>query len=149
MNGPPLLCKLLSEHGRAPVRATSGAAGYDLFSAEDVVLPARSRRMVRTDVAVGIPLGWYGRIAPRSGMAVKHHVEPGAGVIDSDYLGPVGMLLINNALTDYAIAKGDRCAQLILERCLMTNCEVVDELEPTARGEKGFGSTGKAGLPAT
>lgn len=83
-----------------------------------------------------------GRIAPRSGLASKHFIDTGAGVIDSDYRGPVKVLLFNHAETDFEIKEGDRIAQLILERIYTPEVNVVEELEESVRGAGGFGSTG-------
>ena len=92
---------------------------------------------------MAIPEGTYGRVAPRSGLAAKHHLDVGAGVIDADYRGPVGVVMFNLGQTDYPVKKGDRIAQLILEKILMAEIEEVDDLDDTERGEGGFGSTGK------
>ena len=83
-----------------------------------------------------------GRIAPRSGLAVKHSIDTGAGVIDSDYRGQVKVLLFNHSEVDFEIKEGDRIAQLVLERIYTPEILVVDELEETIRGAGGFGSTG-------
>jgi len=132
-----------------PVRATAGAAGYDLFSTDSyVVLPGR-RVVVSTGITVQLPPGTYGRIAPRSGLAVKHGLDTLAGVIDPDYTGEIKVVLQNLDCTQpFVIRPGYRIAQLILE-----NYTVADVVEipgectglvasPTARGTAGFGSTG-------
>ena len=85
----PLKVKRLSERATLPRRATAGSAGYDLCSAEDTSIPAGTRKVVKTDLAVSIPARHYGRIAPRSGLAMKQGINVGAGVIDSDYRGKV------------------------------------------------------------
>lgn len=139
---PTLKVQKLSEAATAPKRATAGAAGYDLCSAEEVVVPAGMRKMVRTDLALAIPESHYGRIAPRSGLATKKGIDIGAGVIDMDYRGPVGLCIINNGTDDFQINVGDRVAQLLLERVDIPDVEVVEKLDCTVRGEKGFGSTG-------
>lgn len=82
--------------------------------------------------------------APRSGLAAKNFIDVGAGVVDYDYRGNVGVVLFNHAETDFAIARGDRIAQLILERICMADLEEVEELPDTERGAGGFGSTGVA-----
>ncbi len=84
----------------------------------------------------------YGRVAPRSGLAWKKHIDIGAGVIDADYTGDVGVVLFNHAKEDFEVKKGDRVAQLILERYETAIVEEVEDLEETARGAGGFGSTG-------
>ncbi|KAI6240574.1 Deoxyuridine 5'-triphosphate nucleotidohydrolase [Aphelenchoides fujianensis] len=101
---------------KAPVYSSAHAAGMDLHSCEDAVVPARGRAMVDVGLKVEIPTGHYGRVAPRSGLAVKHGLDTGAGVIDEDYRGPVHVLLFNTSEQDYEVKKGDRIAQLIVER---------------------------------
>lgn len=140
---PTLVVCLLSENATLPLRGSALAAGYDLFSAADCVVPAHGKWLVPTDVAVAVPEGHYGRIAPRSSVAWKHHVDVGAGVVDGDYRGPVGVVLFNHSAQDFEIKKGDRVAQLILEKCSMLPVVQVDSLVSTARGSGGFGSTGK------
>jgi dUTP pyrophosphatase len=85
-------------------------------SAHETTIPGRGKALVETDLAIAVPGGTYGRIAPRSGLASKNHIDTGAGVIDADYRGQVKVLLFNHAGTDFAIKEGDRIAQLILER---------------------------------
>lgn len=100
--------------------------------------------MVGTGLAFGIPEGNYGRIAPRSGLAAKHSIDVGAGVIDSDYRGEVKVLLFNFSDTDFGVSEGDRIAQMIIEKYTQTTLTEVDELDETVRGDGGFGSTGVA-----
>ena len=137
----------LVPHASLPARATPGAAGYDLFSTDNyVVLPGR-RVVVSTGISVSLPQGCYGRIAPRSGLAVKHGLDVLAGVIDSDYTGEVKVVLQNlDPVQPFVIRPGYRIAQLILEQCVTPEVhEVPSEctgLAETARGAGGFGSTG-------
>jgi dUTP pyrophosphatase len=129
-----------------PARATKGSAGYDLASAQDCTIPARGKGLVPTHLSLSLPEGCYGRIAPRSGIAWKNHIDVGAGVIDSDYRGEVGIVLFNHSDTDFHIAKGDRVAQLILEKHKIVPVVEVPTLrvdDVTERGEGGFGSTEK------
>ena len=91
---------------------------------------------------MAIPHGNYGRIAPRSGLAVKKMIDVGAGVIDSDYRGEVKVLLFNFGAEDFKVCKGDRIAQLIIEKYTITSIQEVENLSSTERGEAGFGSTG-------
>lgn len=137
-----LPCKKLSEHATLPTRGSPLAAGYDLYSAHDVVIPARGRGIAKTDLAMAVPPGCYGRVAPRSGLAVKHFIDTGAGVVDADYRGNVGVVLFNHAETEFVVRRGDRVAQLVLERIAVAEVEEVDELDDTSRGAGGFGSTG-------
>ena len=92
-----LRVKKLSEHATIPVRASARAAGYDLFAAYDTSIDAHGKALVKTDISLAIPNGHYGRIAPRSSLAWKNHIDVGAGVIDEDYRGPLGVVLFNHA----------------------------------------------------
>lgn len=139
---PALKVKKLSANARVPERASAGAAGYDLYSAEEVVVAPGTRQMIRTGLSIQIPPGHYGRIAPRSGLAWKYGIDIGAGVVDEDYRGALGLLLVNNGIADYSIKIGDRVAQLLLERVSTPEVLVVEELDTSARGNLGFGSTG-------
>jgi dUTP pyrophosphatase len=139
---PALQVKRLSEHATVPTRGSAGAAGFDLYAAYDTVVPARGRSVVKTDIALKIPLGCYARVAPRSGLAVKKFIDTGAGVVDYDYRGNVGVVLFNHAEDDFEVAKGDRIAQLILERIFTPEIVEVGSLDETERGAAGFGSTG-------
>eukprot|EP00127_Corallochytrium_limacisporum_P003010 Clim_evm57s144 gene=Clim_evmTU57s144 len=139
----PLQVKLWSDNAKLPARGSSHAAGYDLYAAEDRTIEAQGKAIVPTDISIAVPAGTYGRIAPRSSLAWKHHIDVGAGVIDEDYRGKVGIVLYNLGKNDFEIKKGDRCAQLILERIITPEVVQVDELVETDRGAGGFGSTGK------
>ena len=134
--------KKLSFDALLPTRGSIGAVGYDLYSNCDGVIPTSERMLVSTGVAVVLPKGVYGRVAPRSGLAVKHGIQVGAGVIDPDYTGEVKVVLFNHGDKDFEIKKGDRIAQLILERCETPNVEEIGLMEETDRGAGGFGSTG-------
>ncbi|XP_063685618.1 uncharacterized protein LOC134819551 [Bolinopsis microptera] len=125
-----------------PTRTSEGAAGYDLYSCQDCLIPAQGKAIVKTGISVALPDGCYGRIAPRSGLAARHHIDIGAGVVDKDYRGEVGVVMFNLAQTDYQVTRGDRIAQLVLERILTPPVLEVEDLDSTERGEGGFGSTG-------
>ncbi|KAK9823508.1 hypothetical protein WJX72_003255 [[Myrmecia] bisecta] len=140
-----LRVKKLSEHAVLPKRGSAGAAGYDLASAYDYKVKAHGREVVKTDLSVAIPPGTYARVAPRSGLAVKHFIDTGAGVVDEDYRGNIGVVLFNHGDTDFTVSRGDRVAQLILERILTPEVEEVEELDVTVRGAGGYGSTGGFG----
>ena len=86
------------------------AAGYDLHASETTIVPSKGKLLIKTGVAMAIPEGNYGRIAPRSGLACKNFIDVGAGVIDSDYRGEVRVLLFNFDDKDFAITEGDRIA---------------------------------------
>ena len=113
----------------------------------DTVVPAEGKVLVPTDLALAVPKGAYGRLAPRSGLAAKHFLSAGAGVVDPDYRGNVQVLLFNHSKEHYQVKRGERIAQLLLE-CVVTP-EVIEEvdLSPTTRGENGFGSTGVSSTP--
>lgn len=137
-----LRIKKLSPNAIVPQRGSPHSAGVDLSSAVDMTIPAGERAMVKTDLAIACPEGTYGRIAPRSGLALKKGIDVGAGVVDSDYRGPVGILLFNFGKEDFEIKRGDRVAQLILEQIILSEVVECDDLDETVRGEGGFGSTG-------
>ena len=119
------------------------AAGYDLHASEAITVPARGKALISTGLAFAIPEGNYGRIAPRSGLAVKNFIDVGAGVIDSDYRGQVKVLLFNLSQDkDFQINEGDRIAQMIIEKYTPTELVEVETLSDTVRGAGGFGSTG-------
>lgn len=138
----PLLVKRLSPLATIPSRGSKFAAGYDLSSAYDSSVPARGKSLIKTDLSVAVPTGHYGRVAPRSGLALKNGIDVGAGVIDEDYRGPVSVILFNHSDVDFTIKAGDRIAQLILERISTPEILEVEDLDATLRGEGGFGSTG-------
>ena len=166
-SAPPLLIKKLAPTARAPTRGSAYAAGYDLYAAKSGKIPARGKGLVDTELAIAVGEGCCsspishrlspitsskisadnngikdGRIAPRSGLAAKHMIDTGAGVIDADYRGQVKVLLFNHADTDFEVEEGDRVAQFILERIYTPEVKVVEELEESVRGVGGFGSTG-------
>ena len=135
--------KKLTYDAIVPTRGSDGAVGYDLYSSEDAVVPCQAgRALVGTGITVVLPQGVYGRVAPRSGLAVKHCINVGAGVIDPDYTGEVKVVLFNHGDKDFEIKKGDRIAQLVLERCETPPIEEINIVEDTERGSGGFGSTG-------
>tara|TARA_R110002153_G_scaffold183987_5_gene337208 strand:- start:264 stop:689 length:426 start_codon:yes stop_codon:yes gene_type:complete len=137
-----LRVKRLNDDATLPTRGSSGAVGYDLACIEDFVLDTQSHLLVPTGLGFQLPNGVYGRVAPRSGLTVKHGVHIGAGVIDPDYMGEVKVAMFNLGLEPVEFKKGDRIAQLILERCEVPDVLEVDILVSTSRGEGGFGSTG-------
>ncbi|KAI1376372.1 deoxyuridine 5'-triphosphate nucleotidohydrolase [Hypoxylon crocopeplum] len=142
VQSPPLLIKKLSPSAKLPTRGSAFAAGYDLYASRATTIPSRGKILVDTDIAIAVPAGTYGRVAPRSGLASKHFIDTGAGVIDADYRGPVKVLLFNHSDADFAVAEGDRVAQLIVERIYTPDVVEVQQLEESVRGAGGFGSTG-------
>ena len=137
-----LLVQILGQNGKVPIRGTEFAAGYDLYSAEEIILKAKTRQAVSTEIAILVPSGTYGRIAPRSGLALKHSIVIGAGVVDEDYRGPIKLILINHSKDDFVVKVGDRIAQLVLECIVTPDTEMVNSLTEFTGGDKGFGSTG-------
>ncbi|KAG8575647.1 hypothetical protein GDO81_009627 [Engystomops pustulosus] len=133
----------LSENACTPTRGSARAAGYDLYSAYDYVIEPHDKAIVKTDIQICVPSGCYGRVAPRSGLAAKHFIDVGAGVIDEDYRGNVGVVLFNFGKEPFSVKKGDRVAQLICEQIVYPNLEEVKVLDDTERGAGGFGSTGQ------
>jgi dUTP pyrophosphatase len=135
--------KKLSDKAKIPSQGSKYAAGYDLYAAEEVLVNTMGRKLVKTNISIAIPEGYYGRIAPRSGLAYKNGIDVLAGVIDSDYRGDIGVILLNtdNNL-DFEVNVGDRIAQIIIEKCHSVNWETVETLDATVRSEGGFGSSG-------
>lgn len=136
--------KLLSENGTIPTKGTSSSAGYDLYSSENSEIDPLKRALIKTNISIAIPDGYYGRIAPRSGLAYKNGIDVMAGVIDSDYRGDVGVILYNTGADVFQIKKGDRIAQLIIEKCHTVDWLETEDLSETERGEGGYGHTGKS-----
>jgi dUTP pyrophosphatase len=134
--------KKIEESAVIPTRATDSDAGYDLYSISDGMVPARGRKVVSTGISIAIPPGYYGRVAPRSGLAVKKGIDVLAGVVDSGYRGEVGVVLQNLSDEDFPYKKGDRVAQLILEQCNTIGWVELEELKDSVRSDGGFGSTG-------
>ena len=135
-------------HGRGldlPAYATDGAAGLDLRAAADVTLAPGGRALVPTGLAVALPQGIEGQVRPRSGLAVKHGVTVlnAPGTVDCDYRGEIKVPLVNLGDAPFAIARGERIAQMVVARYERVAVEEVDALDATARGEAGFGSTGR------
>lgn len=126
-----------------PQRATPFSAGLDLAVIQSVRIDPHQRVACRTGLSVEIPPGFYGRIAPRSGLATKFGIDVLAGVVDSDYRGEVMCLLINHGETVVVFEAGDRIAQLIVERISSTSSEWTEALSDTERAEGGFGSSGR------
>lgn len=131
-----------------PAYATEGDAGADLVAAEAVTLaPGGGRALVATGAAIAIPLGYAGFVQPRSGLALRHGVTclNTPGLIDSGYRGELKVLLVNtDPSVAFEIARGDRIAQLVIQRVEHANFVEVDELPSSERGDGGFGSTGVA-----
>ena len=142
---PVRLKRLGNGHGLPlPAYATDGAAGMDVVAAEDVTIRPGERHAVATGLSMAIPPGYEIQVRPRSGLALKHGITvPNTpGTIDSDYRGELKAILINHGSEPFAIHRGDRVAQLVLAPVTRAVWEEVEELDETARGSGGFGSTG-------
>jgi len=133
--------KKLSAEARVSMKGTARAAGHDLYANEETEVPARGLAIVGTGIAIGLPHDTYGRIAPRCSLAVKHRLMTNAGVIDSDYRGEVKVVIANLGDQPYRVKKGDRIAQLIIEKFDNRELQEVTQLDDTERGDQGFGSS--------
>jgi len=125
-----------------PTRSTPGAAGLDLYAAENVVIKTGDWSTVETGVALSLPADHVGLIWPRSGWAAKYGLDTLAGVVDCDYRGGVGVVLVNHSDRDIRIDIGDRIAQLVIQRYEHFDPVEVEKLGHTHRSVRGFGSTG-------
>jgi dUTP pyrophosphatase len=136
--------KLIDFNSQIPTRGSEYAAGYDLYSCCNALIYPQERLLIKTGIVLEIPEGYYGRIAPRSGIALKNGIDVMAGVIDSDYRGELGVILYNTDKNNpFHVKIGDRIAQLIIEKYYNFDLEKVEDLNSTDRGSGGFGSTGK------
>jgi dUTP pyrophosphatase len=135
----------LHPDAKPPMYQTDQSVGADLTSVEDVDIEPGQFRLVKTGIAVELPRAIEMQIRPRSGLAFKHGVTVlnAPGTIDSDYRGEVGVLLINHGTTTFRVSKGDRIAQAVLAKAILTNYKYAKELSSTDRGAGGFGSTGR------
>lgn len=136
----------LDEGAQVPTYAHETDAAADLYAADDITLKAHTlSNMVRTGVHIALPVGWVAMIFPRSSIGAKTglRLSNSAGIIDSDYRGPLGVIYDNTSDSDYVIHKGDRIAQLMVMPSYHFMPQIVDELPQTERGEGGFGSSGK------
>lgn len=143
------ICKIRSD-ATTPRRATSGAAGFDLYAATDapICIEPGHFKMIPTGVAMALPEGFEAQVRPRSGLAAKHGVTVlnSPGTIDADYRGEIRVILINHGPKPFVIEHGDRIAQMVVQEVKalsLTEVESVDDLGETERGSGGFGSTGR------
>lgn len=142
--------KKTSEKSITPKKGSPLAAGYDLFSIEESVsLQHSERKLFKTGIHIQLPAGYYGRIAPRSGLALKQGIDVLAGVIDADYTGEVGVILINLNNMPVTVDTNKAIAQLIIEKCHDMDFIEVSSLDETTRNKGGFGSTDKQEKPLT
>lgn len=134
--------KKLHPDAKVPAFAHSGDAGMDLYSVEDVIIPPGERRSVPTGIAIALPDGYVSLVWDKSGPSHKFGVKTLGGVLDSGYRGEYLIGLVNLGQEDFEIKKGQKIAQLLIQRVERPDIEEVDELEETSRGARGFGSTG-------
>ena len=137
-----LLVQLSHPDAIIPKQASTKAAGYDLYSVQAATIKPNCVERINTGIRVQLPMSTYGRIASRSGLVTKHNVNTEGGVIDPDYTGEIQVLLHNFGNEDFSVKKGDRIAQLILEKFIAPPVVTTDTIQPTERGNNGFGSTG-------
>jgi len=134
--------KQLDPRAVLPQRGSVLAAGLDVCGIEGVEIGPRQRVLARTGLAVAIPPGFYGRVAPRSGLAAKQGLDVLAGVIDSDYRGEICVVLYNTGDEPIHLLAGSKICQLIIEQIITPEAAWATDLDETARGAGGFGSTG-------
>lgn len=139
--------KLLNDLAKIPTQADAGSAGYDLYAATDcdIQIPPHANAMIGTGIAMAIPLGYFGGIYARSGVASKRNLRPAncVGVIDSTYRGEIKVSLHNDSPETRTVQAGERIAQLVIHKHEIADFEEVDELDETERGVGGFGSSGE------
>jgi len=142
---PNLVVSKLSDTAIVPKRGSAYAAGLDLYTPTSGVVDPGKRLLVKLDIAIELPPGTFGHILPRSGLALKNGIHIGAGVIDEDYRGNVGVLLFNLGEEPYVFNAGDRIAQLVVKPYVRVNVFENDAnaLSESQRGSGGFGSSGK------
>jgi len=136
-----LFIKRLNTDAIIPSRGSKFSAGLDISSSVDTIVPAKGKAIIKTGLSIACPFMTYARIAPRSGLTVKKFIDVGAGVVDCDYRGEIGVVLFNFSDIDFQVRKGDKIAQMIIEKICMFEPIEVDELIDTHRGDGGFGST--------
>jgi len=135
--------QLLNKDAKMPSKGSEQSAGFDLYSTQNYDIKPNEQVLISTGIALQIPNGCYGRIAPRSGFSVKGHSDIGAGVIDNDYRGEIKVLVRNlSTVSEVSIKKNDKIAQIIITPYVSPELEQVKELTTTKRGKDGFGSTG-------
>ena len=129
----------MSTNAITPTRATEDSVGLDFYSPGTYIIPPHSQLLIPTQIKLRIPMGHYGRLASKYGLAILHQLHVGAGVIDPDYMGEIMVLLINTASHIHHITRGDPIAQLILEKVSIPILKEVKELPSTVRGAQGCG----------
>ena len=145
MSVPNLVVSKLSDSAIIPKRGSEYAAGLDLYSPTCGIIESGKRLLVKLDIVIELPCGTFGHILPRSGLALKNGIHVGAGVIDEDYRGNVGVLLFNLSDELYVFNAGDRIAQLVVKPYVRVNLfeNDLNNLNESQRGSGGFGSSGR------
>ena len=145
MSDVALRLKRLRHDAPLPRRMTTGAAGFDLFADGDATIAPGEVVTIGCGFAMALPDGFEAQIRPRSGLATRHAVVPvnSPGTIDADYRGEIRVPLINLGRETFHVRRGDRIAQMIVQRLPAVAVEEVESLDPTDRGEGGFGHTGR------
>ena len=133
--------KILAE-AIIPHYAHQGDAGMDIFSVEEDIIKAGERKNIRTGIKMELPEGFVGLVWDKSGLALKNGIKTMAGVIDAGYRGEIGIVLVNLSHQDYKIEKGQKIAQMLIQKVERAEIEDTQELSETKRGDGGFGSTG-------
>lgn len=136
--------RLINEDARMPFRKRSTDVGYDIYSIEDKIIPAKGASIVRTGIQISAPPGYYYTIEGRSSLWIKG-IFPNRGIIDATYCGEVVVSLVNVNDSDFLVSSGDRIAQIIIGKQYDADFERVEEFSPeyNQRGTDGFGSTGR------
>ena len=134
--------KRINSDAVIPSYAKDGDAGFDLHSTEEKILASGEKAVIKTGIKMEIPNGYFGSIRDRSGLAAKYSLHCLAGGVDSGYRGEIGVVMINLGKEEFKINKGDRIAQMLIQRFERVEIEEVEELNESSRGENGFGSTG-------
>ncbi|MCB9802827.1 dUTP diphosphatase [Candidatus Nomurabacteria bacterium] len=134
--------KKLKEQAVLPQMMRQGDAAFDLSSCENFLLKSNETKIISTGLALEIPENYVGNIRDRSGLAAKHGLHTLAGIIDSNYRGEIGVVMVNLSKEDYQIKIGDRVAQMLIQKIEVVDFEEVQELSETNRGENGFNSSG-------
>lgn len=137
-----LTFKRLDPRAILPSRGSSLSAGLDIYAIEDLTIEPRERQLARTGLAVAIPEGYYGRLAPRSGLATNKGLDTLAGVVDADYRGEIRCLLYNSGDETIALPAESKICQLIIEKIITPTPVWAEDISDTERGSGGFGSTG-------
>jgi dUTP pyrophosphatase len=140
-----ILIKKLDSRARIPKYQSEGAAGFDLHALEEGEISAGDRALVRTGLAIALPIGYELQVRPRSGLAIKHGVTAlnSPGTVDSDYRGELIVILVNHGRETFKINAGDRIAQAVVKAAPQARLIEARDLDCTERGAGGFGSTGR------